>query len=214
MITLLLAALAAAATFLGDGAALQYGRGAAPWTILTSHFTHWTFEQFFWGLAVFVPLGLACERRCRTRFLLALSGSAIAIPLAVGALAPSITAYRGLSGLDSALFALLACSIAAERRSGDAATLFLVCAAALGFGGKIAFELFTGSPMFVSQLGAGVVPVPLAHAVGAAIGLFAYGAPAAAQMSASRRGLVRRRPRRRVIDDRPPELAPEYFPFA
>ena len=207
MITLFLAALAAAATLLGDGAALQYARGAAPWTIITSHFTHWTLDQFFWGLAVFVPLGIACERRSRTRFLLALSGSAIAIPLALGALAPSIGAYRGLSGLDSALFALLACSVAGERRSGDAATLLIVGAAALGFGGKIAFELFTGSPMFASQLGAGIVPVPLAHAVGAVVGVVAYGAPAA-------RRLVRRRPRRRVVDDRPAELGPEYFPFA
>ena len=206
MITLLLAVLAAAATLFGNGAALQYTRGAAPWTILTSHFTHWTLEQFFWGLAVFVPLGLACERRCRTRYLLALSGSAVAIPLALGALAPSIAAYRGLSGLDSALFALLACSVAGERRSGDAATLLLVGAAALGFGGKIAFELFTGSPMFATQLGAGVVPVPLAHAVGASVGAIAYGFPSLC------RAKSRHLPR--PGDDLPDELSPEYFPFA
>lgn len=202
MITVLLAALAAAATFLGDGAALQYGRGAAPWTVFTSHLTHWTAEQFFWDVAVFVSLGLACERRCRKRFIMALSGSAIAIPLAVGALAPSIAAYRGLSGIDSALFALLVCTLAAERRDGGRAMHFLVCAAALGFGGKIVFELATGGTMFVSQLGAGIVPVPLAHAVGAAAGVIAYCLPAAA------------RPRRRSVDPRPPELGPEYFPFA
>lgn len=174
MITLILATIATAATLLGDGFALQHGPGAPWWTVITSHLTHWTNEQFFWGIAVFIPLGIACERRCRTRFLLALSGSAVAIPLTVGALAPAIGAYRGVSGLDSALFALLACSVAGERRSGDRATLFLVGAAAAGFGGKIAFELATGSAVFATQLGAGIVPVPLAHAVGAAAGVIAY----------------------------------------
>jgi rhomboid family GlyGly-CTERM serine protease len=171
IVTLLLAALAAAATLFGNGAELQYARGSAPWTLLTCHFTHWSLDQFLWGLAVFVPLGVACERRSRTRFLLALSGSAVAVPLAVAALAPHIGTYRGLSGLDSALFALLACLIAGERRNGDRATLTLIAAAALGFGGKIAYELFTGSPMFASQLGAGIVPVPLAHAAGALVGI-------------------------------------------
>ncbi|HKO54581.1 MAG TPA: rhomboid family intramembrane serine protease [Thermoanaerobaculia bacterium] len=187
IVTLFLAALAAAATFLGNASALQYARGAAPWTLLTCHFTHWSTDQFLWGLAVFVPLGIACERRSRTRFLLALSGSAVAVPLLVGALAPSIGSYRGLSGLDSALFALLACMIAGERKSGDRATLLLILAAALGFGGKIAYELFTGSPMFASQLGHGIVPVPLAHAVGAVAGVVAAFAPLPAFNSLQRR---------------------------
>lgn len=177
MITLLLAALAAAATLLGDPRALECARGAAPWTVVTCHFVHWSMDQFLWGLAVFVPLGIACERRSRMRTLLALSGSAVAVPLAVGALAPAIGSYRGLSGLDSALFALLACLVANERRRGDRATLFLVLAAGLGFGSKIAYELFTGSPMFASELGSGIVPVPLAHAVGAIAGIAAAFAP-------------------------------------
>jgi rhomboid family GlyGly-CTERM serine protease len=200
IVTLFLAALAAAATLLGDGAALQHARGSAPWTLLTCHFTHWSLDQFLWGLAVFVPLGIACERRSRTRFLLALSGSAVAVPLMVSALAPAIGSYRGLSGLDSALFALLACMVARERPSGDRATLVLILAAALGFGGKIAYELFTGSPMFASQLGAGIVPVPLAHAVGAMAGI------AAAYGNTKRR--AGSQPAQLSVDDGPAESRP------
>jgi hypothetical protein len=70
----------------------------------------------------------------------------------------AVTAYRGLSGIDSALFALL---LWQERRS----RLAILCAVA--FAAKIAFEVFAGATVFVARMGTDVVPVPIAHVAGA-----------------------------------------------
>ena len=157
-IALTIVALAAA---LIDGSLLELQRGGPVWRILTCHFTHWTHEQLAWDLLAFVFLGLACERRNRRAYHATLLASALFIPLAVMLFAPRIVAYRGLSGLDSALFALL---LAQEFRRNR-----IVAVCAVGFAAKIAFEAMTSSTVFVSNLGAGVVAVPMAHLAGAVI---------------------------------------------
>jgi hypothetical protein len=78
--------------------------------------------------------------------------------------------YRGLSGLASALFALLAVSTLRTARADGSLGLALAAGAALaGFAAKLVWELATASPAFVGP-SAGFVAVPLAHAVGAACG--------------------------------------------
>jgi hypothetical protein len=82
--------------------------------------------------------------------------------------------YRGLSGLDSALYVTAAVTLGLrlwrhERRLAAAAALVSV----LGLAGKVAYELATGAALFVDAAGLGFVPVPLAHATGALAGLLA-----------------------------------------
>ena len=134
-------------------------RGGPLWRIATCHFTHFTYEQLAWDGLPFVLLSLACWRRDARTFYATLLASIVVVPLAVLAFAPHIDTYRGLSGLDSALFALL---VAGDKRL----RILLVPLVA-----KIAFELATGSTLFVTNLGSGVVGVPVAHVAGAAIGL-------------------------------------------
>jgi hypothetical protein len=82
-----------------------------------------------------------------------------------------MTAYRGLSGIDSALFGLLTVLLIREAlEAGDRRGLLLAGGFSILFAGKTAFELVSGAGVFVSDFGAAVSPVPLAHLAGAAVG--------------------------------------------
>jgi len=151
--TTLILTLAALAAALFDGSLFELQRGGDAWRIVTCHFTHFTHEQLAWDVLAFLVLGIACERRSRTAFHATLLASAIVIPLAVLAFDPRIETYRGLSGLDSALFALLV--VSTRNRFLGAA-----------FAAKIAFELATGGAVFVGD----ITVVPVAHVAGAITG--------------------------------------------
>jgi hypothetical protein len=78
--------------------------------------------------------------------------------------------YGGLSGLDSALFALLGTDLVAEERHRRGSWALAAALSAV-FAFKIGHELMLGQPLFAADLGPGVAPAPLAHCVGATIGL-------------------------------------------
>jgi rhomboid family GlyGly-CTERM serine protease len=157
-ISLTLLTLAAA---LIPGSSLELQRGGAVWRIVTGHFTHFTYEQLAWDALVFLILGIACARHNRGAFQATLLASIIVVPIAVLAFAPDVTTYRGLSGIDSALFALL---LTMESRRSR-----LVALCAIGFAMKLLFEMTTGATVFVSA--ADFAPVPVAHLAGAIVGL-------------------------------------------
>lgn len=143
------------------GSSLELQRGGAVWRIATCHFTHFTYEQLAWDALVFLFLGLSCARRNRGALQATLLASVVIVPIAVLAFAPSVTTYRGLSGIDSALFALL---LTMEWRRS-----WVVALCAAGFAMKVIFEMTTGATMFVSS--GAFVPVPVAHLAGAIVGL-------------------------------------------
>jgi hypothetical protein len=124
-------------------------------------------NHLVWDLVMFVALCSVCERRWSRRTRLVLLASAAAIGAMVMGLAAEVEKYRGLSGLDSALFGLLAVSLLSEAGSRASRTL-VACLWMLmgGFAGKVGYELASGSTFFVDSRAAGFVPVPLAHAVG------------------------------------------------
>lgn len=139
-------------------------RGEA-WRLLTGHWTHWTLEHLLWDSLAFLVLATLCETRIPRRlFLATVAGSALAVSAGVWFL-PEIERYRGLSGIDSALFVLLAASLVRETRSP------LAGLALAAFLGRSAWEVATGSPLFVEA--DGFVPVPLAHLIGGAWGMIA-----------------------------------------
>jgi hypothetical protein len=82
---------------------------------------------------------------------------------------PALDRYRGLSGLDSALFVLLAVSL---MRHGDSRRVFAGAWALVGFLAKLAWEGVTGGALFVHD--PGLAAVPVAHLAGAMVG-FAVG---------------------------------------
>ena len=151
--TTILLTLATLAAALLDGSLLELQRGGEVWRIVTCHFTHFTYEQLAWDALALTCLGVACERRNRGAYHATLLASVLLIPLAVLVFDPRIETYRGLSGIDSALFALLVVS----TRNWFLGVLFAA---------KIAFEVLTGGAVFVGD----IEVVPIAHVAGALIG--------------------------------------------
>jgi rhomboid family GlyGly-CTERM serine protease len=160
----------------GFAGSLQYDRDAIArcevWRLVTSHFTHWSGNHLFWDALAFAALGWLCERNSVGSFLRCVGLSAFLIPLTLWVALPQMATYRGLSGIDSALFALLATRVVREAAS-DKNRLKLIVAGivSVGFAAKVGFELSTGTTLFVDSAASGLVPVPLAHVVGGIVGI-------------------------------------------
>ncbi|MDA2926456.1 rhombosortase [Acidobacteria bacterium AH-259-G07] len=171
----LLLATAAVVIALAPSAAvwLEYDRVAIEagelWRAVFCHWTHVSADHLLWDLLMFVALGALCEQASRGRFCACILSSAVLIPLAIWIALPELTTYRGLSGIDSSLFALLAVM---ELKDGVSNRCWLrvmaLSAAVLLFIGKTSYEIVTGTTLFVDS--AALVPIPLAHVVGAAVG--------------------------------------------
>ena len=174
----LLLAAAAVVVFLWPGlsAHLQYDRTAIAagqvWRLVSGHWAHYSLDHVFWDVIAFVALGVACERSSRARFLVCLVASALAISVSVWLMLPEMQVYRGLSGIDSALFTLLAASMWIDGRRSERRGLQAIAMAGVSaFLLKVAFELITGHTVFVKDMDPRAVGVPLAHIVGAGCGL-------------------------------------------
>lgn len=173
IITLLLAALAMAAHAIpGVTEWLQFDRAAVArgeaWRWFTAHLTHFDLNHLAWDVGALLALGWTCEGHSRGRFVAAVILPAVAITPAVWIWQPQFTVYRGLSGIDSALFALLATSLLKrpwrfEKFTGAAALLSIAV--------KCIVELTTHTTLFAD--GEGYAPVPLAHAIGLLAGIVA-----------------------------------------
>lgn len=161
----------------GANAVLQLERTAIAagefWRLITGHLTHWTASHLGWDLAAFALLGTLIERRSRRLLVATLATSALAISAAVWFFEPDLATYRGLSGVDSALFATWAMlvvrqAIHAHRRR----TALWIGIASVGFAAKTVVESLADATVFVAAHPL-FVPVPLAHVAGAVAGLLA-----------------------------------------
>ncbi|MEM9659091.1 MAG: hypothetical protein AAF961_12085, partial [Planctomycetota bacterium] len=113
-------------------------------------------------------------RRSVRQTTVCLIGSALAISAALYLWRPDIVVYRGLSGIDSALFAMLAVNLLAEGvRNRSRAMQVIAVTLAVAFFGKTVFELATDHTLFVDCGAAQFEPIALAHAVGGAAGTLA-----------------------------------------
>jgi len=154
---------------------LEYNRSAVAegelWRIATCHLTHWSLEHLFWDVAALLFLGFVIEQDKRRRLLTCMGLSAVLIPLAVHTWLPELPTYRGLSGIDSAVFMLLAITVLIDSWDRRDWGWSLVCMAVMGgFAAKTGFEFVTGTTLFVNATAAEMLPVPLAHVIGAGIG--------------------------------------------
>jgi rhomboid family GlyGly-CTERM serine protease len=155
---------------------LEYTRAliaSEPWRAFTSHFTHWSSTHLIWDWLAFVALGISLEHHSRARLVALLMTAALAIPAALFAIEPELTHYRGLSGLDSALFGMAWVVALQHARSTNHPNPLLVRLLGLlgfGFALKICWELLLGDAFFMPN-DVGFEPVPLAHAIGAVLGV-------------------------------------------
>lgn len=165
--TLTLAALAAIIAVFGWNEPLQFERQGELWRWFTGQLTHWSWNHLAWDVAVFVLFGSLCESRSRSAYFGTLLLASVLISLAMPR---GIVHYRGLSGIDSALFALLTLSLAEEAfRARDWKLLGVVVTALLGFVGKSLFEVCTESALFVRTTES-FTPLVATHLAGAAAG--------------------------------------------
>src|SRR6185295_6033292 len=137
------------------------------WRALTGPFVHATWGHLVRDLALVALAGVAYEAALRSRLALLFAGG-LALPALAVLAAGDARWYCGLSGLSHALLAAaLAYELVSRRGAARAIVLALCAVCAL----KPIYELATGGPAFAMSLGPGVVQVPLAHAVGALVGI-------------------------------------------
>jgi rhomboid family GlyGly-CTERM serine protease len=176
LVTLLMSAAAIAIWWAQSTTShLQYDRSALAagewWRIFTCHWTHFSADHLAWDVGAFALLGAICEARSRARFMTCVGLAAALIPAAIWILLPQMQIYRGLSGIGSAVFVLLAVDLLrsqhqigarGEIRTGAVVVLALFIA-------KIVVETLSGRTVFVKST-TEMTPVPIAHLVGAAVG--------------------------------------------
>ncbi len=146
------------------------GRGEV-WRVVSCHWAHWSWDHLFWDAGVLVVVGGWARRVARRGWWVCVLVSAVVVSGAVWVFLPEMSGYRGLSGIDSALFGLVV--VVLFWRAWVARRWWVVVgvgAAGLGFLLKTGVEVVTGQAVFVDSAQAGVVAVPLAHAVGVGVG--------------------------------------------
>jgi len=160
----------------GLGELLQYDRaaiaGGEVWRLASCYLVHWSADHLCWDWLMFVVLGAVCEMRNPWRMRSCLVAGIAAVSAVVYWGFPAIEVYRGLSGLDSALFTLLATDLFNEaRREGDKLWLFLTGGLLAAFGAKTIYEAITGQAFFVDQQAAKFVTLVFDHVAGAVVGV-------------------------------------------
>ncbi len=145
---------------------------------MTGHLVHWSWNHLLWDLAAFLALALVAIRLSPDRFAISLLAAALVIPLEIALNQPQIDTYRGLSGIDSAIFGLIVAALWRNSKSQVSSFSWnrvVAVIAGLSFLAKFGLELVTGGTLFVAS-GSGdqaFVPVPSAHLTGAVVGFFA-----------------------------------------
>jgi rhomboid family GlyGly-CTERM serine protease len=150
-----------------DRTAIQTGE---LWRLLTGHLTHYSADHFLWDVMMFAVLGVMIERRHRGGFVVSVLASATAISAVLWFGHPEVTAYRGLSGIDSALFTHAAIHVYAEGgRLRRPFVQFVSAGLLVGFIAKIFFEITSGHTLFVDSTD--FVSLAAVHAIGGLVGI-------------------------------------------
>lgn len=145
--------------------------GGQWWRLFSGHLAHYDGQHLFWDLLMFVVLGVICERHSRKVFGVLLIGMATVVSLTVMLTCGDVSAYRGLSGIDTGLFAWLTISqLRTSLAGGDRYFAIFWAMSCLMLIGKLGFEAITGSVLFVQT--DGFKPILESHLAGAAVGAF------------------------------------------
>jgi rhomboid family GlyGly-CTERM serine protease len=141
------------------------------WRLLTCHLVHWSSAHFLLDTIVFLALGITFEPNIGRRYFLVLLCAGLCISLALLLFQPDMIRYRGISGLINTQL-LLGCGLALlDEKTGKTAALLysgIFCLHTL----KLLFEQLTNGSIFhTGALGQMGEFTPLAHLVGALIGI-------------------------------------------
>jgi len=138
--------------------------------VFTCHLLHWSWNHLLWDLAMFTTLGAIAETNMPRRYRWTLLLSALLIPAGVVLHHPEMETYRGLSGIDTAIFGLIVADLLGRRLvERDWNSAFWFSLLLLAMLGKMLMETFAGTNLFVSDTS--FIPLPVAHLIGAVTGL-------------------------------------------
>jgi rhomboid family GlyGly-CTERM serine protease len=152
-----------------DRAAIQNGE---VWRLFTGHLTHYNTDHLLWDVVMFLVLGVMIERRHRAGVVTTIIASATAITSALWLCHPAVAEYRGLSGIDSALFTLMAIVLYRDGRRSSQPLIRLISAGLLvALAAKLTYEMASGNTLFVDSDTAGFTALPAVHLTGGITGI-------------------------------------------
>ena len=141
------------------------------WRLVSCHWVHLNEDHLLWSSMTFLFLGSICEIMDRAKYVMTIGISAIFIPIAIWLSLPHLEVYGGLSGLDCSLYSLLVVLfIRREWRAQNWIWIIFYAIMLVLLPAKIIYEMISGLTIFVNNIHANMVPVPLAHLVGGVIG--------------------------------------------
>lgn len=163
--------------FPGVSETLQWQRSNPPllhsFQWLTGHLTHWSWDHLIWDLAAFAALSFTALRLIPERYFGCILLAAALIPFEIAINQSQLHSYRGLSGIDSALFGLILTGLWRSNPAQSRIPLprILAIFGGLVFFAKCLYELGSGQTFFVSASESKFVPAVSAHLVGAICGI-------------------------------------------
>jgi rhomboid family GlyGly-CTERM serine protease len=172
-----LLATAAVAIYLWPAATawLEYHRvlieSGQLWRLLSCQWTHCSAGHLFFDVLVLLVAGTIYRLRGGKRLGACIVASAVLIPAGLWVLLPEMARYRGLSGVDVAVTAMLAIAMLRDGiSSGDRLSTITPALLVAAIVIKIGYEVCSGQTVFVDAAADGFVTVPVAHLLGAMIG--------------------------------------------
>jgi rhomboid family GlyGly-CTERM serine protease len=139
------------------------------WRLWTGHLVHFGPAHLRGDVLAFFVWAALLEAESRALLWRVLLGVTPLLSVTILLCCPTLAQYRGLSGLDCSLVVALM----ALRARGNPKLRALCGLCLSGFAAKCGYELLTGRALLAPDLGAGVALLPLAHVLGAALGLLA-----------------------------------------
>jgi rhomboid family GlyGly-CTERM serine protease len=147
-------------------------------TLWSGHLLHYTMDHFMWDALMFVVFTCLLWPKERWGMWLWLVVAAPVISILVFLVEPGLQEYRGLSALDTMLYVRFCIGLLRSASKWD--RWLFGALPVFGLTLKIGYEWMTEQALFVTDLGAGVVPLPSAHLAGLVLGLL-WGITRAAQ---------------------------------
>jgi len=145
------------------------------WRLFSCHWVHLNTDHLLWSAMTFFVLGSFCEIMDRGKYVITIGIFSIFIPVAIWFVMPHLEVYGGLSGLDCSLYSLLIVMlIKRERPSQNWIWIIFYTIMLVQLPAKIIYEMASGLTIFVNNIHATMVPMPLSHLVGGVVG-FAVG---------------------------------------
>ena len=138
--------------------------------LFTGHFVHYSESHLYWDVITFVVLGVLCCRQSLKSFFIIIITTPLIISLSLLYFMPQLMFYRGLSGIDTALYSFVIGKMIYEKFNAKKFIHgYSLLMLALLLMGKTVYEFATQSILFANA--DNFMPLPIAHLIGIFCGL-------------------------------------------